>query len=115
MNFTNNNYNANEFAYKDEARMRGISLKGLIAILVIVFVTFGSIAEELDLEFGKGKYTIDEIEEMAEEYWEDAKDMGYSIYRAEDYVIRKLEDAGIKMDRYNIHFDRYGNVRVEAK
>ncbi len=115
MNFTNNNYNANEFAYKDESRLRGISLKGLIVILILVLVAFASIAEELNLEFGKEKYTIDEIEEMAEEYFEDAEDMGYSIYRAESYVIRRLEDAGIKVDRYNISIDRYGNVEVEAK
>ncbi|MBR6641803.1 MAG: hypothetical protein IKL08_06400 [Clostridia bacterium] len=113
--FTNNNYNVNEFAYKDEARIRHISLKGLVIILVIAFAVFGSIAEELDFEFGKSHYTIYEIEEMAEEFWEDAEDLGYSKYRREDYAIDKLEDMGVEVERYNITFDYWGDAEVEAK
>ncbi len=115
--FTNNNYNVNEFAHKDEAKVRGVSLKGLIIILVIVFVIFSQIAEELNLNFNLGprEYTIYEIEEMAEEFWEDAEDMGYSRNLREDYVLNNLEDIGVEIDRYNITFDYWGEVRVDGK
>ena len=115
-NFTNNNYNVNEFAYKDEARVRGISLKALIVILVIACMVFGSIAEELNIEFGeRSKYTIDEIEEMAEDYWEDAERLGYGRYERVDYAMDKLEDRGVELERYNIKFDYKGEVDVRAK
>ena len=114
-NFTNNNYNVNEFAYKDEARVRGISLKGLIVILVIACMVFGSIADELNIEFGRSKYTIDEIEEMAEDYWEDAEYLGYGRYERVDYAMDKLEDKGVELERYDIKFDYRGEVDVRAK
>ena len=114
-NFTNNNYNANEFAYKDEARVRGISLKALIVILVIACMVFGSIADELNIEFGRSKYTIDEIEEMAEDYWEDAEYLGYGRYERVDYAMDKLEDKGVELERYDIKFDYRGEVEVRAK
>lgn len=113
--FTNNNFNVNEFAYKDEARVRGISLKWLVVILVIACMVFGSIAEELDIEFRKNKYTIDQIEEMAEEYWAYAQCMGYDRYERVDYAMDKLEDRGIEIERYNIEFDYRGEANVRAK
>ncbi len=117
-NFTNYNYNVNEFAYKDEARIRGISLRGLIIILIIAAIAFFGIVEEMDIEldlFGE-KYTIYEIEEMAEEALEDAEDIGYSSRNLKEaYIKRILEREGVEVDRYNITIDRYGNVNVEAK
>ena len=115
--FTNNNFNANEFVYKDEARVRGISLKGLIIILIIVGVIFGQIAEEFDLAFSFNKeYTIYEIEDMAEEFLDDAEDYGYKTRQTKElYVKRKLKEKGVEVDRYNITVDLYDNVDVEAK
>ena len=52
---------------------------------------------------------------MAEEFWEDAEDLGYSKYRREDYAIDKLEDMGVEVERYNITFDYLGDAEVEAK
>ena len=114
-NFTNNNYNANEFQYKDEARVRGISLKGLIVILVVACMIFSYIVDELDFEFRKSKYTILEIEVMAEEYWEDARRFGYGRYERIDYALDKLEDKGIELEKYNIEFDYSGEANVQAK
>lgn len=113
--FTNNNFNVNDFAHKDEARIRHISLKGLLIIFVIVFMIFGGIMEELDIDLTKEKYTISEIEDMAEDFWEDAEDMGYNRRLRESYAIRKLEDKGVKTDKYYIDFDIYGDANVEAK
>ena len=52
---------------------------------------------------------------MAEEFWEDAANEGMARSLRYDYVIDKLEEKGVEINRYNITFDYMGNADVEAK